>query len=96
MSKPKTGTNSNQDTFETYGTTLAKRVLNSNLSDEDKISLIQLIGSHPDIISIPSVWTPDPRPLEPIYHKHHEFVVTCSAENDACPNARVSCLNDEK
>jgi hypothetical protein len=96
MAKPKMSANNNQVKAETHETTLEKRVLNSSLSDEDKIVLIQLIGEHPNIISIPSIWTPYPRLLNSPYRGHPEYVVTCSAENDACPHAAVSCLDDGK
>jgi hypothetical protein len=87
---------------DAHETTLAKRVLNSNLSDDDKIVLIQLLGNHPNIISIPSVWTPYPQPLNPTYRGHDtgspkippEYVSTCSAGNNACPHANVSCLEE--
>jgi hypothetical protein len=95
MSKPKTDTNEKQ-IDESIRSTLEKRVLNSNLSDEDKIILIRLLGNHPDIVSIPSVWSPFPQPLNPTYREHPEYVVTCSLGNDSCPSAKVSCLNDEK
>jgi hypothetical protein len=94
MAKSKTSANNNQVKAETHETTLEKRVLNSNLSDEDKIILIQLIGGHPNVISIPSVWTPDLQPLNPTYRKHPEYAVTCSAGNDSCPHVSVSCLDD--
>lgn len=70
MAKPKTSTGGNQVTAESRETTLERRVLNSNLSDEDKIDLIQLIGSHRDIVSIPSVWTPYPQTLSPAYREY--------------------------
>jgi hypothetical protein len=83
-------TKNNQTTVEVNGTTLAKRVLNSNLSDEDKIDIIQLFGkqsNNTNIISIPSVWTP--QPLNPTYRERPEFVITCSTGND-------TYLDDEK
>jgi hypothetical protein len=104
MAKPKTSTNNNQGqaVVKIYET-LEKRVLNSNLSDEDKINLIQLIGNHPNIINIPSIWNPYPQPLDPTYQKsitdpqkENDYIVTCSAGNDACPHAIVSCWDDER
>jgi hypothetical protein len=96
MGRAGASTSDTQATVEIHETTLAKRVLNSNLSDEDKISLIQLIDNHPNIISIPSVWEPYPKPLNPIYQEHPEFIVTCSIGNDACPHVSVSCLNGKE
>jgi hypothetical protein len=90
MAKPKAGTNNNQATVETHETTLAKRILNSNLIDEDKIDLIQLISNRLNTISIPFVWTPDIQPLTPTYRKQSEFIVTCSVKNNGCLHSRQS------
>jgi hypothetical protein len=100
--KMSTDNKQGQNIIKTYET-LEKRVLNSNLSDEDKITLIQLIGNHQNTINIPSVWNPYSQPLAPAYRetrtdspKMWDYIVTCSAGNDACPNAKVSCLNNEE
>jgi hypothetical protein len=96
MAKTETGTDYSQASTKFHETTLEKRILHSNLSDEDKIEIIQMIGNRPSVISIPSVWTPDSQPLNPIYKNTPEYVVTCSSGNDTCPHARVSSLKDEE
>jgi hypothetical protein len=99
MSEPKASTSNTQITFETYESTLAKRVLNSNLSDEDKIVIIQLIGNHQNIISIPSIWKSEPQ----FFHEHgtdspkrNDYTVTCSLKNEVCPHTNVPYLDDNK
>jgi hypothetical protein len=103
MIEPKVSTNNKKGQGIKIYETLEKRVLNSNLSDEDKIALIQLIGNRPNIINIPSVWAPYSQPLDPTYRDHRtdfpkgpDYIVTCSAGNDACPHATVSSLDDEE
>jgi hypothetical protein len=93
---------SQQPKRDSRETTLAKRVLNSNLSDEDKISLIQLLGNQGSVISIPSVWTPNPTPLDPYYRDYgsgsprpYEFSTTRSTGDIACHQAGAGCSNEE-
>lgn len=77
MPKRKMSTSGEPDTVKVYKTTLAKRILNSNLSGEDKIFLIQLTGGSPGVTFTPSVWAgadQDPACLK--------YFNTCSIDND--------------
>jgi hypothetical protein len=81
--------NSQNTKSDTKETSLAKRILNSNLSDDDKITLIRLVGNPSNTAFIPTIREDNPPSLSPMYKKL-EFTTTCPVEKDACHRNHAS------